>query len=129
MKLTNYGNELVEHTAIYQIPFVFNPVVISDPLTNMASAGVVFSYTTNNVQVTINMPSILAWYSYMSRVDLAAAAQSLLSYVRPPQPGTNRIVLNNYSTAPAQTDRISYGIHGIPGRQIGGKIQGSDELK
>ena len=128
VQLTKEGNELYEDCLISGIKLIFNPTVIVNPLTNIASAGVVLTYTTNPIKVTINIQNVIAWYSYISRVDLAAAAQSLLSYVRPPQPGTNRIVLNNYSTTPAQTDQTSYGMHGINGRRFDGNKE-DDELK
>ena len=129
MELTPEGNKLNVATVINDIPLVFNPTVITDPLTNIASAGVSLTYTEESIRITINIQNLIAWYSYISRVDLAAAAQSLLSYIQPPRPGTNRIIFNNYNTiAPTQTDRIDYGSHGIPNRRFDDKKE-DNELK
>lgn len=118
VELTAEGNKLKAMTVINKIPLIFYPTVITDPLTNIASAGVVLTYTTDNVSITIDIQNIVAWYSYISRVDLAAAAQSLLSYVTPPQPGTNRITYSSSYTQPQPTQQIKTGngVHGIPGR-------------
>ena len=118
VELTAEGNKLKAMTVINKIPLIFYPTVITDPLTNIASAGVVLTYTTDNISITIDIQSIVAWYSYISRVDLAAAAQSLLLYVTPPQPGTNRITFSSSYTQPQPTQQIKTGngVHGIPGR-------------
>lgn len=129
MELTPEGNKLHITTVINKIPMIFNPTVLIDPLTNVASAGVTLTYTVNSVRVTIPIENIMAWYSYVSRVDIAAAAQSLLSYIKPPDPGTNCISFINGSISnDKHTDRIDYKNHGLTNRRFDQK-DNDDELK
>ena len=127
MELTPEAKKLKVATVINTIPLVFNPAVLVDQQTNMTIEGVTLTYTTNAVKINIPIQSIMGWYSYISRVDLAAAAQSLLSYVKPPQPGTNRISFSSRNTVAQQISRTDYKSHGVPGRQFDKKV--NDELK
>lgn len=128
IELTTEAKQLKAATVIGNVPIVFNPTILVDEQTNMIIEAVKFTYTTDSIKITIPIRSIMGWYSYMSRVDLAAAAQSLLSYIKPPQPGTNRIsFIRSNTTAQTQIDRTDYKLHGYPGRQFDQKR--NDELE
>ena len=116
MEVTPYGSTLVKATVINDQPLIFTPTLMIGK-NDIPIAAVALTYTTEQVNTTIAIKNIMAWYTYISRVDILASAQALINYADPPKPHDTRIVFGGYSNPSQEAkDFIDYKNQGRTGR-------------
>lgn len=117
IELTDYGKSLVAGTVINDEPLTFYPSLMLSK-NGVPTPAVLLTYTKEQVDIYIPLKGIMAWYTYISRVDLSSAAQALLNYANPPKPANSKIKFGVHESAPLEEaqDFINFKGRGIAGR-------------